>query len=237
VIAAQPLFASLTEAECRTLVQRSVCRAVRRNEILFREGEPSRGLYLVLEGDVRVYRANTQGLEQVFGVFGPGESLGDVSMFDEGPYLASARAVEAGRVLFLPFEAVQALYSTHPEVARAVVKELAWRVRRLARLIDDLVLHDVPSRVAAAVLTYAEESDALRAGGAFRLPRTQEELAAELATTRESVARALRDLRNGGVIRQRRARVEVLDPARLQALARRATTTRPPRRGVAASTN
>src|SRR5690606_30400415 len=98
VVASQALFASLSEVECRTLVARSVCRSVQAGESLFREGEPCRGLYLVVEGVVRTYRANRDGQEQVFGVFGPGESLGEVSLFDEGPYLASARVVEGGRV-------------------------------------------------------------------------------------------------------------------------------------------
>ena len=220
VLGRQPLFACLSDAECQALVKRSLCRAVRRGEILFREGESCRGLYVVLEGDVRVYRANAQGLEQVFGVFGPGESLGEVSLFDEGPYLASARAVETGRVLFVPFAAVQELYRQHPQVARAVVRELGWRIRRLAALVDSLALHDVPSRVAAALLGYAEAAGALAGGVEFRLPRTQEQLAAELGTTRESVARALRELREAGVVRQHRARVAVLDAPRLRALAR-----------------
>lgn len=221
VVARQPLFASLAEAECRALVDRSVCRSTSRGETLFREGEPCRGLYLVVEGVVRTYRANGDGQEQVFGVFGAGESPGEVSLFDEGPYLASARVVESGRVLFLPFGEVHALYRTHPQVAHAVVSELSGRVRSLAALVDRLALQDVPTRVAWAVLRHARESDALRSGGAFRMPRTQEELAAELGTTREGVSRALRTLRASGVIGQRGPRIQVLDPARLERLAGR----------------
>lgn len=219
VVAGQPLFASLTEAECIALVGRSVCRSTNRGESLFREGDECRGLYLVVEGTVRTYRANRDGQEQVFGVFGPGESLGEVSLFDEGPYLASARVVESGRVLFLPFGEVHALYETHPHVAHAMVRELGERVRWLAALVDRLALQDVPTRVAAAVLQFAGDSGALRKGGTFRLPRTQEALAAELGTTREGVSRALRGLRAAGTIDQRGSSIEVLDPIQLERLA------------------
>ncbi|MHB1168902.1 MAG: Crp/Fnr family transcriptional regulator [Longimicrobiales bacterium] len=219
VVARQPLFASLSDSECEALVQRSVCRGVRRGEVLFREGTPCRGLYLVVEGTVRTYRANRTGQEQVFGVFGAGESLGEVSMFDEGPYMASARVVDDGRVLFLPLGEVQALYRTHPEVAHAVVKELGARVRTLAALVDLLSLQDVPTRVASAVLSHAEAFDALRTGAVYRMPRTQEELALELGTTREGVARALRRLRTAGAIEQRGPMIEVRDAALLQQLA------------------
>jgi len=214
----QPIFASLSGAECAALVDRSVCRAVRRGEQLFREGERCRGLHVIVEGAVRVYRANSEGQEQVLGVLGAGDSLGDVSLFDEGPYLASAWVVEKGRVIFVPFGEVQALYRMHPEVARAAVRELAERVRSLVALVDQLALQDVPTRVACAVLRYARESRATD-GSAFRLPRTQEELAAELGTTREGVSRALRGLRSSGVIGQRGARVQVLDSQKLEQLA------------------
>lgn len=222
VVARQPLFASLDEDERRSLVDRSLCRSVRRNEILFREGDLGRGLYLMVEGTVRVYRANADSQEQVLGIMGAGESLGEVSLFDDGPYFASARAAEDSRMLFLPFGEVQALYLTHPQVAHAVVRDLGQRVRKLAALVDRLVLQDVPTRVATAVLEYAEVNGALQ-GKTFRLPRTQEELAAELGTTRESVARALHDLRSSGVIRQRGARIELLDMAELCRLAGKTT--------------
>lgn len=221
VVSGQPLFASLSESECRELVGRSHCRSVARRELLFREGEACRGLYLVVEGKVRTYRANADGQEQVLGVFGAGQALGEVSLFDEGPYLSSARAVEDGRVLFLPFAEVHALYTTHPQVAHALVRELGRRVRSLAALVDQLALQDVPTRVAAAVLRFARETGALEGGETFELPRTQEELAAELGTTREGVARALRTLRTSGVIGQRGPRVTVLAADELRRLASR----------------
>lgn len=214
-VARQPLFASLSERESHGLVDRSVSRAVAPGEVLFREGEPCRGLHIVLEGTVRSYRASADGGEQVLHVLGPGDLLGEVAVFDEGPYLRSARVTRRGRVLFLPMREVQALYREHAGVAHAVVQELGRRVRTLAALVDQLALSGVTSRVADALRRYAAEADALRPGAAFQLPRSQQELAAELGTTREGVARALRALRDAGIIRQRGRRVEVIDPARL----------------------
>lgn len=221
VVARQPLFKSLTETECQALVRRSLCRRFPRNGQLFREGDACRGLYLVVDGAVRVYRANASGQEQVLGTITAGEWLGEVSPFDEGPYLASARATEDSRLLFLPLREVQALYRTSTGVAHAVVREMGSRVRTLVALVDRLTLQDVATRVAVSVLDYAEEGGALQ-GAPFRLPRTQEDLAAELGTTRESVARALHDLRAAGVIRQRGARIELLDLAELHRRAGRA---------------
>lgn len=219
VVAGQTLFSSLTEDECAELVRRSHCRAVVRREMLFRQGDACRGLYLVVEGAARSYRSNKDGREQVFGVFGPGDSLGEVSLFDEGPHLASARVEQDGRVLFLPFAEVYSLYQSHPQVAQAVARELGNRIRSMTEFIDRITLQDVPTRVAAAVQNYAQKSGALTNGVNFRLPRTQEELAAELGTTREGVSRALRLLRTEAVIEQQGPRVRILDPGRLARLA------------------
>jgi CRP-like cAMP-binding protein len=218
VIARQPIFRSLTMDECHALVRRSVCRAVRRSENLFREGEPCRGLYLVVEGAVRLYRANRNGQEQVLRLARAGDSLGEVAVFDEGPYLASARATEDGRVLFLEFAEVHALYRTHPEIAQAVVRDLGRRVRGLVALVDRLALHDVPARVASAILEYASGEGATSDGDTFQLPRTQEQLAAEIGASRETVARALGRLKREGAIEQKGARIRLLSTNRLRSL-------------------
>jgi CRP-like cAMP-binding protein len=199
---------------------------MRRDETLFREGEPCRGLYLVVEGVVRLYRANRDGQEQVLRLARTGESLGEVAVFDEGPYLASARAAEVGRILFLPFAEVHALYRTHPEIAHEVVRDLGKRVRELATLVDRLALHDVPARVASAILEYARNESASDDGDTFRLPRTQEQLAAEIGASRETVARALGRLKREGAIVQKGAHIQLLDTDRLRTLAQGRKVTR-----------
>lgn len=228
VLGAQPLFASLGEHDLRRLAERSLCRRIGRGSHLFREGEPCRGLYLVLEGRVRVYRASGTGEEQVLLVAGAGDSLGEASLFDGGPYVATAQALSDSHVLFLPLREVHALYGQHPAIAQRVIEDMGRRLRETIALVDRLSFHDVPTRVAASLLRYAG-AVGTRPGPAFRLPRTQEELAAELGTTRESVSRSLKRFRAEGVIRQKGAAVEILDASRLRAAASGAP---PPHRGA-----
>jgi CRP/FNR family transcriptional regulator len=213
------LFAGLGDEARAAVAGRTVARTVAAGTELFREGEPCRGCYLVVEGRVRVYRANVDGREQVLHTQGPGQALAEVPLFDGGPYPASARAVERTRVLFLAIDAFQSLYRQHPEIADAVIRELGRRLRRAVRLIDKISLKDVPARVAATLLEYAEAQGGVGQVDSFVLPRTQDELAAELATTRESVARALAHLRREGMISQKGSTVRILRPAALQSMA------------------
>jgi CRP-like cAMP-binding protein len=214
-----PLFAGLSDDALRAVAVRTITRRLPKNATLFRRGEPCHGLYIVVEGRIQVHRANPDGREQVLHVQGPGEPVAEVPLFDGGPYPASARALEDSRVLFLPRDAFQQLYREDPEIADAVIRNLGARLRRMVALIAKITLKDVRARVAATLVELAEAEGELRTGGRFTLPCTQEQLARELATTREGVARALAALRRDGIIAQAGRQVEILDVARLDAAA------------------
>lgn len=215
------LFARLDDEALEAVARRTVVRRVSPDTILFQRGAPCQGLYVVLEGSVRIYRATPDGREQVLHVQGPGQPLAEVPLMDGGPYPATARAEMESRVLFLPRADFEWLYQNSPAIADAVIRELGRRLRRMVRLVEKISLRDVPARVGITLLEYAEAAGALRDGAEFLLPRTQEELASELATTRESVARALSRLRKQGTIATRASRVRILDLAALEASAYR----------------
>jgi CRP-like cAMP-binding protein len=210
------IFSRLSDEALETVARRTVVRDIPRGRRLFQRGDPCEGLYVVVEGSVRVYRSNRQGKEQTLHVQGPGQSIAEVPLFDGAPYPASARAEEDSRVLFLARDDFQWLCRHCPEVTDSVIRELGARLRRMVRLIEKISLKDVPARVAMTLLEYAERGAEPVNGMEFEMPRTQEEMAAELATTRESVARALSGLRRAKVIAQKGARVRILDLVQLE---------------------
>lgn len=214
------LFSGLSDASLEAVVDRTSERVYPRGAMVFRRGEICHGLYVVLEGQVKIYRSSPDGREQVLHIEGPGEPLAELPLFDGGPYPASARTLEESRLLFLPLDAFQSLYRQHPEIADAVIHDLGRRLRRLVSLVHRVSLKDVGARVATALIDYAEAADSFRDGAVFLLPRTQEELAAELATTRESVARALSKFRRAGIIVQDGPHIRILSAKHLAAQAR-----------------
>lgn len=214
------LFSTLSDEALAVAAERTAERFYPRGSMVFRKGEICHGLYLVLEGQVKIYRASPDGREQVLHIEGPGSPLAELPLFDSGPYPASARTLEDSRLLFLPLDAFQALYRENPEVADAIIHDLGRRLRRMVALVDKVSLKDVGSRVATALIDYAEAAAAFRQNAVFLLPRTQEELASELATTRESVARALARLRRAGIIVQDGPHIRILDTDRLAGAAR-----------------
>lgn len=213
------LFDSLGDRALEAVASRTVIKRYPKDAMLFREGQPALGLFVVVEGGVKIYRASSDGREQVLHIERPVRSLAEIPLLDGSPYPASARAAEDSRILFLPRDSFEWLYHNNPEIADATVRELARRVRKLVRLVDKLSLQDVPARVATSLLEQATATGAVRNGGTFPLTSTQEELAEELGTTRESVSRALSGLRKKGIIRQDGSTVTLLDVDALRDLA------------------
>lgn len=211
VLRTLPIFNRLDDGALTSVASRTVVKRYAKDAILFRQGEEARGLFVVVTGSVKIYQSGPDGREQTLYVERAVHSLAEIPLFDGSPYPASARAAEDSRILFLPRDAFEWLYRNNPDIADATIRELGLRLRRLVRLVDRLSLKSVPARVAATLLEGAAAAGCARNGGVLVLQSTQEEMAAELGTTRESVSRALSMLRSDGVIGMEGQRVRILD--------------------------
>jgi CRP/FNR family transcriptional regulator len=215
-----PLFSELRDDTLRDLAGRCITKSVGSGHVLFTTGEECRGLYVIESGRVRIYRTDPAGREQVLHVEGPGRPVAELPLFDGGPYPASAVTLENSRLVFLPRPAFEYLYRSQPDIAHAVIRALGRRLRHLVRLTETLAFRDVTARLAMLLVGYAEQQGA---GASHRaeimLDRTQEELALEIGTARESVSRAMKQLRRQRLIEPLgRRRLLIPDVERLRAL-------------------
>jgi CRP/FNR family transcriptional regulator, cyclic AMP receptor protein len=215
-----PLFAELHEEALLQLSQRCVSRHVGAGHVLFATGEECRGLYMIQSGRVRIYRTDPAGREQVLHTEGSGRTVAELPLFDAGPYPASAVAIEDCTLVFLPRQAFEYLYRTQPDIAQAVIRALGRRLRHLVHLTETLAFRDVAARLAMLLVGYAERAGSKTSAGVeIELDRTQEELAHEIGTARESVSRAMKQLRRKGLIEPLdRNRLRIPDVQRLRAL-------------------
>jgi len=215
-----PIFAELNDDALQQLARRCVTKAFPPGHVLFTTGEECRGLYLIESGRVRIYRTDPTGREQVLHIEGPGRTVAELPMFDGGPYPASAVTAEPCNLVFLPRAAFEFLYRSQPDIAHAIIRALGKRLRHLVHLTETLAFRDVAARLAMLLVGYAERAGLDTAGGIeVELDRTQEELAHEIGTARESVSRALKQLRHKGLIEPlERNRILIPDVERLRAL-------------------
>ena len=197
----------------RELAARGVERRFGAGETLFAAGTPSRGLYAVLEGRVRVTRVGGGGRGRVVHVEGPGGTLGEGPLFDGGGYPATAVAAAPTRCLVFGRDALAAAIAAEPALAWALLRRLAARVRELVDRLDHLTAQRTTARLATHLLRHA----AAARGAPFTLGGTQADVAEELGTVREVVVRGLRALRGAGAIRPAgRGRYAVADERELR---------------------
>jgi len=212
-IARLPLFATTSPGALAAIAMHAVERTFASDETLFSAGSPSRGLFVVLEGTVRVVRAG-DGRQHVVHTETVGGTLGEVPLFDGGTYPATAIAAEPTRCLVLDRDAIRRAISASPDVAMVLLSRLAARVRTLVNRLDDRSARSVNARLAEFLLSRRSAKSSV-----VSLGMTQTRLAEELGTVREVVVRSLRELAKRNLIASRgQGRYEILDRAGLEGL-------------------
>ena len=206
---AQPYFAVLNENDLEHIARQTIVRHYDKGEQVFAEGDPCQGLYIVQEGEVRVYKLSPEGREQVLRYFTNGHSFNEVAVFDGGGNPAHASASTASTLWIIPRDLIFEFVRTRPELAVAVIQNLGGQLRHLVGLVEDLSLRHISARLAKLLLEAASEG-----GTAHKL--TQQEMAARLGTVREMVARALKQLESRGLIAVTQGRVVILDRKTLE---------------------
>lgn len=175
-------------------------RQLAAGDVLFREGDASDAMYLLLSGRLKVYASNDSGREVVYNELVPGELLGEM-LLDGGLRSASVQALRPSTCLVIEGHDVQGLLRAHPEFAEVLVLKLISRLRQATRAIRALALEGVYERVVALL-----EQVAVGNAGHRQVPRTltQIEIARRVGASREMVNQVLRDLVRGGFIHKDR---------------------------------
>ena len=149
------IFSGLAEEELAFLTQRAVPRHYSAGQIVFGEGEPCSGLYVVESGHIRIFKSSSGGREHVLSVDGPGSSVAELPVFDGGTYPASVAAVDEATLLFISKQDFQALCLGHPQVSLKVLRVVGARLRRLVGIIEELSFTTVRHRLASFLLRQA----------------------------------------------------------------------------------
>lgn len=211
------LFSSLSDAEFAFLTSHVVPRRYASGEMVFSEGDPCAGLYVVHSGNVRIFKSSASGREQVLSIDGPGSSIAELPVFDGGNYPASAQAVNDSTLLFFSRQDFQALCLQHPQVALKVLSVIGGRLRHLVGIIEELSFTTVRHRLIALLVRLGEADATGDDAVTFTIPVNNSELAAQVGTVRELVSRNLSRLQSEGLILVNNREITVPSLKQLQA--------------------
>lgn len=208
VLKSLPYFKSLNEQQLTHIALALVEHTLEKDQVVFLEGEPCVGLYLVRDGSIKIYKLSVDGREQILSHIRRGGSFNEVAVFDGGPNPANAAATESTRLWILSRQAMIDAIQIYPQVALAVMQNMGMRLRHLVNLVEDLSLRQVSGRLARLLIeTATGNEDQLL---------TQQEMAARLGTVREMIGRSLRQLETRGLVRIERGKIVILDRTGLE---------------------
>lgn len=212
----QVLFLKNVREEAITLLTASgQVQRLDKGEMLFAELARCKGLFVVLDGAVKVYKTDSRGRELTLSVQMPGASVGELPLFDGGNYPYSAAAVQARtEVFFVPRQRFREIMHTYPEIADRALLALGIQLRQTIQIAEAQSLYTVRARLAAYLLEGAQGR------AEFRLAKTNEAISSQLGTVREVISRTLRTLKEANVIGLQGRTVLLLNPDELQRIAK-----------------
>jgi CRP/FNR family transcriptional regulator len=215
-----PLLAALPPTLFDEIVRFLGVRAVAKGEFVFNEADPADFLPVLLEGRVKLFKAGPDGREQVLHLVRAPASFAEAAVFGPGVFPADAQVVEAGVLATVPRPDLLDLLRRRPEAALALLASMSIWLRRLVDLVEGLSLHTVEERVAAYLWsTFVRSGRPLVPGASVRLEEPKHLIAALCGTAPEVLSRTFRKLEADGAVRVDGPVAEILDPARLAALA------------------
>jgi len=211
ILRSYSIFSSLNDDELGQLADLSIEHSFMPNEFIFWDGDAPDWFYIVAEGKVKVLKHSSLGKEFVIAFFSTGEMFGEVAVFDNKPYPASAQAVTETKVVGVKREDFLSFLANRPQVALRIINVLAGRLRDAQGRLRDLAGERVEQRLASVLLM-------LLAKLGPTLPFTRQEIADMVGTTTETAIRVMSHLKDRGIISSVRGKVIVLDEEKLRLL-------------------
>jgi CRP-like cAMP-binding protein len=208
-------FRSLPAADRATIIAGGNVRRFAAGTVIFHEGAPCAGLFVLLRGEVHLRKLGPEGQEQIMSVIEPVTMFNEVPVLDGGTNVATAFASQDAVTWHVTYEAFQELLHRYPAIGLGLLHMLARRNRFLISQYEDLSFRSVVARTAKLLLTLSD-------GGAVAIDRydtPNTELAARIATVPEAFSRALRHLRGRGYITCTRNTITVVDAESLSDIA------------------
>ena len=207
-----PIFAGLEPEVIEAIAQSAATRSIAPGEMLFNDGDPCEGVFLVVDGSVKIFKTSPSGRQVTLAVETAPATVAEVPLFDGGPYPASVEAIDSVVVLFIHKRDFRAVCLQHPQVPLQALAIFGRRLRALVSMIESVTFGSVRQRLARTLLELTEQAG----DKPFSLPWTHQEIALNLGTVREVVSRNLNRFQADGLIRVSHREITVADRQGLQ---------------------
>ena len=212
------LFHGIPTEQLRYLADRTTYRMLKAGNMVVGETDFVRAFYIVVSGQLKLYKSSQEGKEQTLYLLGPGEPFGMCTAFATDSFPANAMALEESAVLIIPGPVMETVATKEPTLLLNVIQVLSNRLKESMALIESLALKEIPQRMASFLL-HSLGKEGRDGKSHVQLSITHRELAKILGSTPEALSRALKKMANDGLLTVDGRTIGVLDRNGLEALA------------------
>ena len=212
------LFQGVPPEKLKALAERALYRTYKAGEMFIGDRDPAHAFYVIMTGQVKLYKSSPEGREQTLNLLGPGDPFGMCTAFAIESFPANAMALEESGILLIPGPVMEAVAMKEPRLLVNIIQILSNRLREAMSLIESLSLMEIPQRLASFLIhSLTREGD--KEISQLELAITQRELAKILGATPEALSRALRRMSDAGLLAVDGRSIRILDRESLGELA------------------
>ena len=205
-----PLFRRVSEGDLEELATHLIERRFPKNATVVEEGLPGDYMYVIREGRVKVTKASEDGREKIMNFLEAGAFFGDMALLGNETRSASVKTLEESVLLALSRRDFIDLLRQSPDLALSVIEELANRLRETNEQARSLSFQGVEERTRNLFQRIARAEE--NGGGRLMTPAlTHQQIADMVGTSRETVTRAIKQLKESGWLAQEGKRYVIPD--------------------------
>lgn len=209
------LFSSFDDELLLKISESVVLKNISKNELIFYESDPAAAFYLVTKGQVKVFKTSADGKEQILMIASKGDTFAEAALFGEGLYPASAQSLTDTEVLYFGKDKFFSLIEKNPKIALKLIARLSELLRKMSKLVEELSLADITTRLALFIVKRLEES-----GNKSEIELTEKKtiLASQLGTIPETLSRSFNKLAREKIIEVEGPKIKILDSDKLHSI-------------------
>jgi CRP/FNR family transcriptional regulator len=190
-----PIFSNLNYEEMMEVARITREEISEKGEMIYMAGDKGEKLYVIHSGKVKITRFTSSGKEQVIRVLGPGEFMGELSLFSSLPLTDNGEALLKTTVCMIDGEKLKKLMKKYPTIALKAMEELSQRLEKVENLVENISLQGVEKRLATSLMNMANDK------GEISLKMSKRDLASHLGMSQETLSRKLTAFQDMGIIK------------------------------------
>lgn len=210
------LFSGFDDASLKTMLTAVTVKTVSKGEIIFYEKDPAPAFFIVGTGKVKILKNSPDGKEQILMIASEGDSFAEAALFGGGKYPATAQTMTDGKIVVIHRDRFISIIERNPSIALNLIARLSELLHKLNKLVEELSLSDINTRLAHYFINIIEEKNLSENNPiVITLSEKKTILASQLGTIPETLSRSLKKLSKENIITVNNAEVIVTDLEKL----------------------